>query len=131
MTVEVGTDAIALLSPALMASKSATVVTPLASMLPMALKCAMAACFSDAPSMAAPITSALSMALRTACGEAPEPGGFRAKSELQSTSFRKGYAAVESFLAAASIAAPDTLDVSGAGVIGCALTTSLNCISAA
>merc|ERR1712190_652841 len=99
-------------------------------MPPIALTCAWAASWSAAPSIDAPITSALSMALRTSLAEAP-PGFFKAKSELQSMSPRRGYAAVDSVLAASAISAPDTLDVTAVGVMGCAFTTSLKSMSAA
>merc|ERR1719277_376015 len=129
ITFDAGTDAIALPSPAVMAAKFACVVTPLASTEPMALTWARAASLRAPPSIAAPITSALSIAWRTAFGVAAPPGGVRARSELQSMPFRNGYAAADSLPAAASICALLGA-LTAAGVMGLAFTTSLNSMSA-
>merc|ERR1719437_399222 len=83
--------------------------------------------------MDAPITSALSMAFKTWLGEAPG-SGFKLRSDVQSTSLIKGYAAEESLPAAASMAPSLLLSAAGVegvvGVMGLAFTTSLNAISA-
>merc|ERR1712203_997317 len=74
------------------------------------------------------------MAFKTWFGEAPGRG-FRLRSDVQSTSLIKGYAAAESLLAAASMAPSLLLSAAGVegavGVMGLAFTTSLKSISAA
>merc|ERR1719396_281627 len=124
MTWLVGTDAITLPSAAFTASKSDAEVTSFASTLPIALECALAASFSSAPSMDAPITSALSMAFKTWFGDAPGRG-VKLRSDVQSTSLIKGYAAEQSLpLSAAGVEGV-------VGVMGLAFTTSLNSMRAA
>merc|ERR1712151_1419128 len=80
------------------------------------------------------MTRALSIAFKTWLGEAPGRG-FKLRSDVQSTSLIKGYAAEESLPAAASMAPSLLLSAAGVegvvGVIGLAFTTSLNSISAA
>merc|ERR1712186_202031 len=130
MTLLVGTDAMAFPSPALIASKSDCDNTPFASMPSMALTWAIAASLRAAPSMAAPITIILSTAFITVWGVAPGMG-FRAKSEVQSTSLMSGYAAAASLLAAGPMEPPETVDAGVDAVIGLALTTPAKSTNAA
>merc|ERR1712187_161875 len=115
---------------ALTASSSAADVKPLASTLPIALWWASAAAFKRFPSIALPITIALSMALRACEAEAPG-SGLMSRSDVQSTPFKNGYDASESFLAASPILSPDgALAVGPADATWFFLTTSLKVISA-
>merc|ERR1719181_958382 len=134
MTWLVGTEAMTLPRAALTAWKSAADVTSFASTLPIALWWASAASFSKVLSMDAPITSALSIAFRAWFGDTPGRG-FKARSEVQSTSLMKGYAAEESLPAAPSMAPSLPLSAAGVGiavgVMGWDFTTSLKSMRAA
>jgi len=74
MTSVSGTDEIAFPRPARMDSKSFCVSTPFASMLSMAVTCALAASCSAAPSIFEPITIILSTACMTCWADFPGTG---------------------------------------------------------